>query len=924
MSWPPLAPMSAQQPSVPSVLGSPGHCALCQPLQFPLSWTLLATMPLSTQHPSVPSVLGSPGHCALCQPSTLQFPLSWTVLATMPYVNPAPFSSLCLGLSWPLCPMSAQHPSVPSVLDSPGHYALCQPSTLQFPLSWTVLATMPYVSPAPFSSLCLGLSWPLCPMSAQHPSVPSVLDSPGHYALCQPSTLQFPLSWTLLATMPYVNPAPFSSLCLGLSWPLCPMSTQHPSVPSVLDCPGHYALCQPSTLQFPLSWTLLATVPYVSPAPFSSLCLGLSWPLCPMSTQHPSVPSVLDCPGHYALCQPSTLQFPLSWTLLATMPYVNPAPFSSLCLGLSWPLCPMSTQHPSVPSVLDSPGHCALCQPSTLQFPLSWTLQATMPYVNPAPFSSLCLGLSWPLCPMSTQHPSVPSVLDCPGHYALCQPSTLQFPLSWTVLATMPYVSPAPFSSLCLGLSWPICPMSAQHPSVPSVLDSPGHYALCQPSTLQFPLSWTVLATMPYVSPAPFSSLCLGLSWPLCPMSTQHPSVPSVLDCPGHYALCQPSTLQFPLSWTLLATVPYALCHSPGHYDLCQPSTLQFPLSWTLLATMPYVNPAPFSSLCLGLATMPYVSPAPFSSLCLGLSWPLCPMSAQHPSVPSVLDSPGHYALCHPSTLQFPLSWTLLATMPYVSSVPSVLGSPGHCALCQPNNLQFPLSWTVLATVPYVNPAPFSSLCLGLSWPLCPMSPSTLQFPLSWTLLATMPYVSPAPFCSLCLGLSWPLCPMSTQHPSVPSVLDCPGHYALCQPSTLQFPLSWTLLATLCQPNNLQFPLSWTVLATVPYVNPAPFNCLPYVSVLFGLSWPHALCQQHPSVPSSWTLLATMPYVNPTPFSSLCLGLSWPLPYVNPAPCSLSFLSAQQPSFRGHWSSNQCFLLLLGHVQAFSTFFFSG
>ncbi|KAI0213008.1 MAP kinase-activating death domain protein [Lamellibrachia satsuma] len=70
---------------------------------------------MSAQHPSVPSVLGTPGHCALCQPNNLQFPLSWTLLATMPYVSPTTFSSssLCLGHSWPLCLMSAQQPSVP-------------------------------------------------------------------------------------------------------------------------------------------------------------------------------------------------------------------------------------------------------------------------------------------------------------------------------------------------------------------------------------------------------------------------------------------------------------------------------------------------------------------------------------------------------------------------------------------------------------------------------------------------------------------------------------------------------------------------------------------------------------------------------------------------------------------------------------------
>ena len=185
-------------------------------------------------------------------------------------------SSLFHRLSWLLCPKSAQQPSVPSVLGSPGCCAPCQPSSLPFPLSWALLAAVPHVSPAAFRSLCLGLSLLLCPMSAQQPSVPSVLGSPGCCAPCQPSSLQFPLSWALLAAVPHVSPAAFRSLCLGLSLLLCPMSAQQPSVPSVLGSPCCCAPCQPSSLQFPLSWALLAAVPHVSPAAFSSLCLGLS------------------------------------------------------------------------------------------------------------------------------------------------------------------------------------------------------------------------------------------------------------------------------------------------------------------------------------------------------------------------------------------------------------------------------------------------------------------------------------------------------------------------------------------------------------------------------------------------------------------------------------------------------------------------
>ena len=164
------------------------------------------------------------------------------------------------------------------------------------------------------------------------------------------------------------------SLCLGLSLLLCPLSAQLPSVPSVLGSPCCCAPCQPSFLQFPLSWALLAAVPLVSPAAISSLCLRLSLMLCPLSAQLPSVPSVFGSPCCCAPCQPSCLQFPLSW--------------------LSLLLCPLSAQQPSVPSVFGSPSCCAPCQPSSLRFPLSWALPAAVPLVSPAAFSSLCLRLS--------------------------------------------------------------------------------------------------------------------------------------------------------------------------------------------------------------------------------------------------------------------------------------------------------------------------------------------------------------------------------------------------------------------------------------------------------------------------------------------------------------------------------------------------
>ena len=295
---------------------------------------------------------------------------------------------LAQDLSLLLCPMSIQQPSVPSVLGSPCCCVPGQSSSLQFPLSWALLVAVSQVNPAAFSSLCLGLSLLLCPRSIQQPSVPSVLGSPGCCVPGQSSSLQFPLSWAFLAAVPQVNPAAFSSLCLGLSLLLCPRSIQQPSVPSVLGSPCCCAPGQSSSLQFPLSWALLAAVSHVNPTAFSSLCLGLSLLLCPRSIQQPSVPSVLGSPCCCAPGQSSSLQFPLSWALLAAVSHVNPTAFSSLCLGLSLLLCPRSIQQPSVPSVLGSPCCCAPGQSSSLQFPLSWALLAAVSHVNPTAFSS--------------------------------------------------------------------------------------------------------------------------------------------------------------------------------------------------------------------------------------------------------------------------------------------------------------------------------------------------------------------------------------------------------------------------------------------------------------------------------------------------------------------------------------------------------
>ena len=150
-----------------------------------------------------------------------QFPVSWALLAAVPQVSPTAFSSLSLGLSLLLCPS--------------------QPSSLQFPVLG-LLAAVPQVSPAAFSSLCLWLSLLLCPS--------------------QPSSLLFPVLG-LLAAVSQVSPADFSSLS-WVSLPLCPRSAQQPSVP----CLGSPCCCvpgQPSRLQFPVLG-LLAVVPQVSPS----------------------------------------------------------------------------------------------------------------------------------------------------------------------------------------------------------------------------------------------------------------------------------------------------------------------------------------------------------------------------------------------------------------------------------------------------------------------------------------------------------------------------------------------------------------------------------------------------------------------------------------------------------------------------------
>ena len=191
----------------------------------------------------------------------------------------------------------------------------------------------------------LNLFLPLCGTQGSHKNsrVPSILGSPCRCV--------------------HVSPAAFSSLCLGLSMPLRPR--------------------QPSSLQFPLYWALHAAAS--------------------TSAQQPSVPSVLGSPCRCVPRQPSSLQFPLSWALLVAVSHVSPVAFSSLCLGLSLSLCPTSAQQPSFPSVLGSPCHCVPRQPSSLQFPMSWALLVAVPHVSPAAFISLCLGLSLSLCPTSAQ-----------------------------------------------------------------------------------------------------------------------------------------------------------------------------------------------------------------------------------------------------------------------------------------------------------------------------------------------------------------------------------------------------------------------------------------------------------------------------------------------------------------------------------------
>ena len=140
----------------------------------------------------------------------------------------------------------------------------------------------------------------------------------------------------------------------------------------------------------------------------------------------------------------------------------------------------------------------------------------------------------------------------------------------------MPQVSPAAFSSLCHGFSWPLCPKSAQQPSVPSVMGSPGHCAPSQPSSLQFPLSWVLLATVPQVSPAAFSSLCHGFSWPLCPkLCPRSAQQPSVL-CMGSPCCCAPwfvsrLFLVFPFSSSLLGSALFSLVVTCPSGDTSQP-----------------------------------------------------------------------------------------------------------------------------------------------------------------------------------------------------------------------------------------------------------------------------------------------------------------------------------------------------------------
>ena len=156
------------------------------------------------------------------------------------------------------------------VKQSPSSCAPGQPNSRQFPLSLALLAAVPQVSPVAVSSLCLGLSFPLCPRSARQPSVPSVLSSPFRCARGQADSLQFHLSSALLSAVPEVSLTAFSSICLGLSLSLCPRSSQQPSVPSLCSFPCRCARGQPDNLQFTLSLTLFAAVTQISPAAFRS------------------------------------------------------------------------------------------------------------------------------------------------------------------------------------------------------------------------------------------------------------------------------------------------------------------------------------------------------------------------------------------------------------------------------------------------------------------------------------------------------------------------------------------------------------------------------------------------------------------------------------------------------------------------------
>ena len=87
-------------------------CPVRQRMTFICLISVILTRPLGYHISPVPSILGSPGRCAPCQPSSLQLPLYWTLLADVPHVP----SSLQFPQSWvhfAAVPMSAQQPSVP-------------------------------------------------------------------------------------------------------------------------------------------------------------------------------------------------------------------------------------------------------------------------------------------------------------------------------------------------------------------------------------------------------------------------------------------------------------------------------------------------------------------------------------------------------------------------------------------------------------------------------------------------------------------------------------------------------------------------------------------------------------------------------------------------------------------------------------------